>query len=344
MNEPFLNESFPSNSSASKVDAEGAPSNTLGNNTNNAGTAWERATLEKLAYASLNEQKTARYWRTFVRLAWLAFFVILAWMLFSESKPSNVSHQDHTAVLEIKGEISAGSEGSAEQILAAMRSAFEDKGSKAVVLLINSPGGSPVQAGIINDEIYRLKALHKKPIYAVVEDTCASAAYYIAVATDQIYVDKASIVGSIGVLMSGFGVTGLMEKLGIERRLMTAGENKGFLDPFSPQTEKHRAYTQGMLNQIHQQFIAVVKKGRGDRLKETPDTFTGLFWSGQQAVEMGLADSIGTVDFVAREVVKAPEVIDYTKRDNVAEKLAKRFGAALGEGAVKALKTLPAVQ
>ena len=225
-----------------------------------------------------------------------------------------------------------------------MRNAFEDKGSKAVVMLINSPGGSPVQAGIINDEIYRLKALHKKPIYAVVEDTCASAAYYIAVAADEIYVDKASIVGSIGVLMSGFGVTGLMEKLGIERRLMTAGENKGFLDPFSPQTEKHRAYTQGMLNQIHQQFIAVVKKGRGDRLKETPDTFTGLFWSGQQAVEMGLADSIGTVDFVAREIVKAPEVIDYTKRDNVAEKLAKRFGAALGEGAVKALKTLPAVQ
>jgi protease-4 len=157
-------------------------------------------------------------------------------------------------------------------------------------------------------------------------------------------VDKASIVGSIGVLMSGFGVTGLMEKLGIERRLMTAGENKGFLDPFSPQTEKHRAYTQGMLNQIHQQFIAVVKKGRGDRLKETPDTFTGLFWSGQQAVEMGLADKIGTVDYVAREVVRAPELIDYTKRDNVAEKLAKRFGAALGEGAVKALKTLPAVQ
>ena len=164
---------------------------------------------------------------------------------------------------------------------------------------------------------------------------------YAANITD---VDKASIVGSIGVLMSGFGVTGLMEKLGIERRLMTAGENKGFLDPFSPQTEKHRAYTQGMLNQIHQQFIAVVKKGRGDRLKETPDTFTGLFWSGQQAVEMGLADKIGTVDYVAREVVRAPELIDYTKRDNVAEKLAKRFGAALGEGAVKALKTLPAVQ
>ena len=341
MNEPFLNESVPSNPTAAKIDAESTTSNSFGNSTN---TAWERATLEKLAYASLNEQKTARYWRTFVRLAWLTFFAILAWMLFSENTPTKVSHSEHTAVLEIKGEISAGSEGSSEQILSAMRNAFEDKGSKAVVMLINSPGGSPVQAGIINDEIYRLKALHKKPIYAVVEDTCASAAYYIAVAADEIYVDKASIVGSIGVLMSGFGVTGLMEKLGIERRLMTAGENKGFLDPFSPQTEKHRAYTQGMLNQIHQQFIAVVKKGRGDRLKETPDTFTGLFWSGQQAVEMGLADKIGTVDYVAREVVRAPELIDYTKRDNVAEKLAKRFGAALGEGAVKALKTLPAVQ
>jgi protease IV len=305
---------------------------------------WERTALEKLATNYMREQKTARRWRTFVRLAWLAFFVLLAFAVLDRGKPSKDFSVEHTAVIEIKGEIASGGESSADQIVTSLRSAFEDKGAKAVVLLINSPGGSPVQAGMINDEIYRLKALHKKPIYAVVEETCASAAYYIAVAADQIYVDKASIVGSIGVLMDGFGFTGLMEKLGVERRLMTAGENKGFMDPFSPQTEKHRAFTQGMLNQIHQQFIAVVKKGRGERLKETPDTFTGLFWSGQQAVELGLADKIGTLDYVAREVVKAPELVDYTKRDNVAERLAKRFGAAIGEGAVKALRIMPAVQ
>ncbi len=305
---------------------------------------WERSALEKLATNYMAEQKTARRWRTFVRLAWLAFFALVAFSILDRGAPSKDMNADHTAVIEIKGEISSGGETSADQVVTSLRSAFEDKGAKAVVLLINSPGGSPVQAGMINDEIYRLKALHKKPVYAVVEETCASAAYYIAVAADQIYVDKASIVGSIGVLMDGFGFTGLMEKLGVERRLMTAGENKGFMDPFSPQTEKHRAFTQGMLNQIHQQFIAVVKKGRGDRLKETPETFTGLFWSGQQAVELGLVDKIGTLDFVARDVVKAPELVDYTKRDNVAEKLAKRFGAAIGEGAVKALKTIPAIQ
>jgi protease IV len=305
---------------------------------------WERTALEKLATSYMAEQKSARRWRTFVRLAWLAFFVALAWAVFNDGAPSKDFSTEHTAVVEIKGEISVGGEASADQIVASMRSAFEDKGAKAVVLLINSPGGSPVQAGIINDEIIRLKALHKKPVYAVVEETCASAAYYIAVAADQIYVDKASIVGSIGVLMDSFGFTGLMEKLGVERRLMTAGENKGFMDPFSPQTEKHRAFTQDMLNEIHQQFIAVVKKGRGDRLKETPETFTGLFWSGQKAVELGLADKIGSLDFVAREVIKAPELVDYTRRDNVAEKLAKRFGASIGEGAVKALKTIPVLQ
>jgi protease-4 len=195
-----------------------------------------------------------------------------------------------------------------------------------------------VLAGIINDEIRRLKAKHNKPVYAVVEETCASAAYYVAVAADQIFVDKASVVGSIGVLMDGFGLTGLMEKLGVERRLLTAGENKGFMDPFSPQTDKQRAFAQAMLDQIHQQFIAVVKAGRGDRLKETPETFSGLFWTGKQAVDMGLADQLGNVDFVAREVVKAEEVIDYSVRDNVAERLVKRFGASLGESAARALR------
>jgi protease-4 len=213
-----------------------------------------------------------------------------------------------------------------------------------VVLLINSPGGSPVHAGIINDEIRRLREKHKKPVYAVVEDSCASAAYYIAAATDRIFVDKASIVGSIGVLMDGFGFVGLMDKLGVERRLMTAGENKGFLDPFSPQTPQQKAFAQSMLNQVHRQFIDVVKAGRGDRLKETPQTFSGLFWTGQQAVDMGLADGLGSMDSVARDVVKAEDVIDYSRQDNVAERLAKRFGAALGEGAVQAMRRLPGLR
>ena len=305
----------------------------------NAVPGWERATLEKLAFASLTEQRLARRWRNFVRLAWLGFFIALVWIGLKESAGTADVSAPHTAVVEIKGEIADGGEASAELVLSSVRTAFEDAGAQGVVLLINSPGGSPVQAGIINDEIRRLKALHKKPVYAVVEETCASAAYYIAVSADQIYVDKASIVGSIGVLMDGFGFTGLMEKLGVERRLMTAGVNKGFLDPFSPQTETQRAFAQAMLNQIHQQFITVVKLGRGARLKETPDTFSGLFWSGQQAVEMGLADQLGSLDFVAREVIKAEEIIDYTRRDNVAERLVKRFGAAMGAGAVQAMRT-----
>jgi protease-4 len=298
---------------------------------------WERATLEKLAFATLNEQRSARRWKIFFRLAWLLLFTAIAFAALRQAAPSASKSTPHTAVVDIKGEIASGAEASAEFVVAAMRSALEDEGSQALVLLINSPGGSPVQAGIINDEIVRLKAKHNKPIYAVVEETCASAAYYIAAAADDIYVDKASIVGSIGVLMDGFGFTGTMEKLGVERRLLTAGENKGFLDPFSPQTEKQREYAQTMLDQIHQQFIGVVKAGRGDRLKTTPDTFSGLFWTGQQAVEMGLADKLGNLDYVAREVVKAEDIIDYTRRDNVAERLVKRFGASIGAGAVKSL-------
>lgn len=305
---------------------------------------WERATLEKLAFASLNEQKANRRWKTFVRLSWLAFFVFLVWFAMSRGAATSNVSAPHTAVVEIKGEIAAGADASAEFVNAALRAAFEDEGARAVVLLINSPGGSPVQAGMMNDEIVRLKAKHKKPVYAVVEETCASAAYYIAASADKIFVDKASIVGSIGVLMDGFGFTGLMDKLGVERRLMTAGENKGFLDPFSPQTEKQRAYAQTMLDQIHQQFIAVVKTGRGKRLKETPEMFSGLFWTGQQAIELGLADQLGSLEYVAREVVKAEEIIDYTRRENVAERLAKKFGAAIGDGAIRTLKTIPAMR
>jgi len=306
---------------------------------------WERATLEKLAFAAINEQRATRRWKTFVRLAWLAFFIALLWLGFSRAQPAAVKSSSHTAVVEIKGEIAEGADASAEFITAAMKSAFEDEGAKAVVLLINSPGGSPVQAGIVADEIKRMRAKYNKPVYAVVEETCASAAYYIAAATDKIFVDKASLVGSIGVLMDGFGFTGVMEKVGVERRLLTSGENKGFLDPFSPVSDAQRAHAQQMLDQIHAQFISVVKTGRGDRLKlQTPGLFSGLFWTGQQAVEIGLADQIGSVDFVAREVVKAEELIDYTRRENVAERLAKRFGAAFADTAVRAMRTSPALR
>lgn len=302
-------------------------------------TGWERSVIEKLVLANMREQRAARRWRTFFRLLWLVLLGAIVWMVFSRDMTSTTISGPHTAVVEIKGVIDSEGDASAEVVMAAMRSAFEDSGSKAVVLLINSPGGSPVQAGMINDEIVRLKAQYDKPVYAVVEETCASAAYYIAAATDEIFVDKASIVGSIGVLMDGFGFTGAMEKLGVERRLLTAGANKGFLDPFSPMTETQRAFAQNMLAQIHTQFINVVKAGRGERLKETPETFSGLFWTGEQAITMGLADQLGSLDHVARDVVKAEEVIDYTRRGNVVERFAKRFGVAFGAGAVKALQS-----
>jgi protease-4 len=307
--------------------------------TSGSDAGWERQTLERLAFANLDEQKTARRWKVGLRLAWLVLLSVIFWQLFSYRSTTINPSLPHTAMVSIVGEIGSETEASAENVMSSMRLALEDSGSQALVLLINSPGGSPVQAGLINDEIVRLRALHNKPIYAVVEESCASAAYYIAAAADQIFVDKASIVGSIGVLMDGFGFTELMNKLGVERRLMTAGANKGFLDPFSPQTEPQRKHAQAMLDQIHKQFIEVVKKGRGDRLKETPEMFSGLFWSGQQAVDLGLADSLGSLDGVARDVVKAPDVIDYTQRENVAERLVKRFGAAVGEGSVRALRS-----
>ena len=305
---------------------------------NSANQGWERQVLSDLVQANLKEQQASRRWKNGLRLAWLLFWIVVMWQILSHNQTTSNITTPHTALVNIKGEIADGTEASAENIVASMRAALEDTGSQGLILLINSPGGSPVQAGIINDEIVRLKALHRKPIYAVVEESCASAAYYIAAATDKVYVNKASIVGSIGVLMDGFGFTGLMDKLGVERRLMTAGENKGFLDPFSPQTEAQRKHAQSMLNHIHSQFIEVVKKGRGDRLKETPDMFSGLFWTGQQAVELGLADELASLDQVARDVIKAEEIVDYSRHDNVAERLVKRFGAAMGEGAWRAMR------
>ncbi len=328
----------------SASDSTSGPSSAQARPVTSENERWERSTLEKLAFAALHEQRQARRWRNGLRLAWLLFLVTIAWMLFSRSSDPVASSVAHTAMVEVSGEIAANSLASAESINGSLKAAFEDEGARAVVLLINSPGGSPVQAGIINHEIRRLKAKHGKPVYAVVEETCASAAYYIAVAADQIFVDKASIVGSIGVLMDGFGFTGLMNKLGVERRLLTAGENKALLDPFSPLNDEQRAFAQRMLDQIHQQFIDAVKAGRGDRLKENRETFSGLFWSGQQAVDQGLADQLGSLDFVAREIVKAEDIMDYTRRDNVAERLAKRFGAAVGEVMLRAGQAGPVLR
>ena len=293
---------------------------------------WERKTLEKLAFAALNEQKTGRRWGIFFKS--LGFIYLAVVLLAVVDWGADSEHQErHTAMVSLNGVIQSKGEANAEKMMAALQSAFEEKNSVGVVLRINSPGGSPVQAGMINDEIRRLRAKYPdKPLYAVVEDMCASGGYYVAVAADKIYVNKSSIVGSIGVLMDGFGFTGTMDKVGVERRLLTAGANKGFLDPFSPQAETHKTHAQSMLNDIHQQFIDVVKTGRGNRLKETPDMFSGLMWTGVQSVQLGLADEFGSVDSVARDVIKAEKVLDYSLKDNIAERFAKRLGAGAVNG------------
>ena len=293
---------------------------------------WERKAIEKLARSALDEQRKSRRWGIlFKSLTFIYLFVILfiasGWFGGRETSPG-----DHTALVDLNGVIAADTHANADVISQGLQDAFESKGTKGVILRINSPGGSPVQAGTINAEMHRLRQKYPQiPLYAVVEDICASGGYYVAVAADQIYVDRASIVGSIGVLMDGFGFTGTMEKLGVERRLLTAGENKGFLDPFSPVSPAQREYAQKMLGEIHQQFIDVVRKGRGKRLKEGPDTYSGLVWTGQRSIELGLADALGSVDYVAREVIKADKIIDFTPRENIAERFAKRFGAAMGD-------------
>ena len=298
---------------------------------------WERDALRDLLTEQLKVSRANRRWRWLRFISFSVAVVAAVWWVMKDGAQPVMQSASHTAVVTVSGVISSDGEANAEDINQALRAAFEDEGAKAVVLLINSPGGSPVQAGIVSDEMLRLKAIYKKPLYAVIEETGASAAYYIAASADDIFVDKASVVGSIGVLMDGFGFTDLMQKLGIERRLMTAGENKGFLDPFSETTPRQKAHVQRVLNQIHAQFIEVVRAGRGTRLQETEDTFSGLFWTGEQAVELGLADQLGGLDYVAREIAQAPEIIDYTLRENVAERLVRQFGAAVGAGAVRAI-------
>jgi protease-4 len=250
--------------------------------------------------------------------------------------------EKHTAMVTLEGEISSSSMANALDVNSSLIAAFENENSAGVVLRINSPGGSPVQAGMINDEIHRLRKLYpKKPFYVVVEEICASGGYYVAVAADQILVDKASIVGSIGVIMEGFGFTGLMDKLGVTRRMIAAGSNKGMMDPFSKENPQQVEMMKIMIDEIHQQFITVVKEGRGARLKDSADLFSGRVWNGEQAVKIGLADGFGTVDTVARDVFKAPDILDYTMKENFAERVAKRFGAEVGAAAGKSLIKAP---
>jgi protease-4 len=281
--------------------------------------------------ANLQEQRRARRWGVFFKLLFLVW-LFLMFFAYSSQDGDKFSTSGHTALIDIKGEIGGDQGVSADELINALNNAFEDKNSRGIVLRINSPGGSPVQAGQINDEIRRLRGKFPKiPLYAVVDDLCASGGYYIAAAADKIYVDKASLVGSIGVRMDGFGFTESMKKLGVERRLLTAGEHKGFLDPFSPVEPREVEHAKTMLGEIHGQFIQVVREGRGKRLKETPDMFSGLIWSGEKSIQLGLADGLGSLDSVAREVIKATDIVDYTPEENLAERLARRIGTAVGE-------------
>lgn len=296
---------------------------------------WERDVLEKLALSAIKEQRRARLWGIFFKLLTFAYITVLILLAFDwKSKSDAVTDGKHTALVEVNGIIGPGTDASAERVNAALRAAFKDPNTQGVVVRVNSPGGSPVQAQNIYDEMRRLRVKYPAiPLHAVVEDVCASGGYFVAAGADRIFVGKASIVGSIGVRMDGWGVTGLMDKLGVERRLLTAGENKGFLDPFLPVDERQKEHAQALLTDIHQQFIAVVREGRGKRLKETPEMFSGLIWTGQKSVELGLADGFGSLEYVAREVIKTEEIVDYTQKENLAEKFARRFGA----GAVSAL-------
>lgn len=296
---------------------------------------WERGVIERLAAATLQEQRRARRWGIFFKLLTFAYVTFLIVMALDWHDGDTASGK-HTALVEVNGVIGPGSDASAERVTAALQAAFKDANTQGVVVRINSPGGSPVQANAIYEEMQRLRKLHPNvPLHAVVEDVCASGGYYVAAGADRIYVGRASIVGSIGVRMDSFGVTGLMEKLGIERRLLTAGENKGFLDPFLPVDEEQKRHAQALLADVHQQFIGVVREGRGKRLKETPGMYSGLVWTGQQSIELGLADAYGSLDSVAREVLKAERVVDFTRKENVAERFARRLGAGAADAVLE---------
>ena len=300
-------------------------------NTNNK-EEWQADVISKLAFAAVDEQRRARKWSIFFKALFFVYLLVLFIMAMSSSDGSNNLGKAtaHTALVEVNGVIADGAEASADNIIQGLRAAFKEPKAKAVILRINSPGGSPVQAGYVYDEIKRLRATHKdKKVYAVISDMCASGGYYIAVAADEIYADKASIVGSIGVLMNGFGFTKAMEKVGVERRLYTAGTSKGFLDPFSEVKPSDKKHIQTLLGTIHKQFIDTVKEGRGDRLVDDEKLFTGLIWTGEESVALGLTDGLGSSSFVAREIIEADKIIDYTPRPNYLDRFADRIGVAM---------------
>jgi protease-4 len=293
---------------------------------------WQAEVISKLAFAAVDEQRRARKWSIFFKSLFFIYFSVLFLMAYlsSDGNSDLGKAREHTALVEVQGIIADGLNASADNIIQGLRAAFKESKAKAIILRINSPGGSPVQAGYVYDEIKRLRAKYKeKKVYAVITDMCASGGYYIAVAADEIYADKASLVGSIGVLMNGFGFTEAMKKLGIERRLYTAGTSKGFLDPFSEVKESDKVHIQTLLGTIHKQFIDTVKEGRGKRLTDDEKLFTGLIWTGEESVALGLTDGLGSSSFVAREIIKAEKIIDYTPRLTFLDRFADRLGVAM---------------
>ncbi len=300
---------------------------------------WERSVLEKLAMAQIKEARTARRWGIFFKsLAFLYVLSFLVLLLPDDFTGAGMSKdkEGFTAIVEIQGIIADDAEASADNVVTGLRDAFEHQDTKAVILRINSPGGSPVQSSYIHDEINRLTEKYEDiPLYAVVTDICASGGYYIASAADQIYVNKSSIIGSIGVLMDSYGFVDTINKLGVERRLMTAGEHKGIMDPFSPVKEFEKDHLQGVLDEMHQHFIDAVKSGRGNRLKDDGKVFSGLFWSGEKSIELGLADGLGSSSYVAREIVQAEKLKDFTVREDAFERFIEKFGASVSESLLK---------
>ena len=326
-----------SDNMTSKPNGPSEPSDTGATNVGKDETQWERDLLNRLAFASVNEQRRTRRWSIFFKtLAFVYVFTILFAYRPESWQSVGAKAGKHTALVEVSGIIAAGGEASADNIITGLRAAFEDSKTSGVIMRINSPGGSPVQAGYINDEMRRLRAEYPDtPLYAVVADICASGGYYIAAAADEIYADKASIIGSIGVRMDSFGFVDAMEKLGVERRLMTAGEHKGFLDPFLPSNPEDVAHVKTLLDGIHEQFIATVRQGRGERLKPDERMFSGLVWTGEQGVELGLVDGLGSASYVARELIGEEEIVDYTPKPDLFEKFAGGMGTAMANALMK---------
>ncbi len=302
---------------------------------------WERDMLESIALAGLKEQRRGRRWGVFFKLLTFAYLFLLLWLFFGKGNSGVdadlITPGKHAALIEINGVISAATEANADAVVTGLRKAFKNKQTAGIILRINSPGGSPVQSGYIADEIQRLRQQHSDiPVYAVLSDICASGGYYIASVADEIYADKATLVGSIGVIMNGFGFVEAMEDLGVERRLLTAGDHKGFLDPFSPLKKEETNHVRTLLDTMHKQFISVVKAGRGDRLKDDPKLFSGLLWTGEQGLENGLVDGLGSASYVAREILGTENIVDYTYQDPYIEKLFGRLGASVGNTLINA--------